>query len=158
MSRWWWLTLVGFIYTLIVQVFQLFILKQMHYAQKKLKIFFSFLYVKVKEFPFMKLEHYIMQTKQDNVFWLSADYRLGLWLIFLRGFIFLMLYEVNDTLYNLLESCLISFPLFCIFSFFCKNSQKNLIYNWCFIDFYVASSWTIFKCKDKPWVMLQGGN
>lgn len=100
----------------------------MHYAQKKLKIFFSFLYVKVKEFPFMKLEHYIMQTKQDNVFCLSADYRLGLWLIFLRGFIFLMLYEVNDTLYNLLESCLISFPLFCIFSFFCKNSQKNLIY------------------------------
>lgn len=104
----------------------------------------------MKEFPFMKLEHYIMQTKQDNVFCLSADYRLGLWLIFLRGFIFLMLYEVNDTLYNLLESCLISFPLICIFSFFCKNSQKNLIYNWCFIDFYVASSWTIFKCKDKP--------
>lgn len=50
----------------------------MHYAQKKLKIFFSFLYVKVKEFPFMKLEHYIMQTKQDNVICLSADYRLGL--------------------------------------------------------------------------------
>lgn len=67
---------------------QLFILEQMHCAQKKLKIFFSFLYVKVKEFPFMKLEHYIMQTKQDNVFCLSADYRLGLWLIFLRGFIF----------------------------------------------------------------------
>lgn len=56
----------------------LLFLKQMHYAQKKLKIFFSFLYVKVKEFPFMKLEHYIMQTKQDNVFCLSADYRLGL--------------------------------------------------------------------------------
>lgn len=53
-------------------------LKTNAFAQKKLKIFFSFLYVKVKEFPFMKLEHCIMQTKQDNVFCLSADYRLGL--------------------------------------------------------------------------------
>lgn len=79
-------------------------------SEKFKNIFYSIICQGERVFPFMNRDYCIMQTEQDNVFCLSADYRLGLWLILLRGFIFCMLHEVNDTLYSLLES---------FFSFLC---------------------------------------